>query len=88
MIGRRIPIGLLAEMVGAFLDALEITYVLYDADDELRRLARLRPLAVPGAEHSVPRRRPSCGRKPERIKVKRMCFAAAHYVVAAAQNSA
>lgn len=43
MIGRRIPIGLLAEMVRAFLDALEITYVLYDADDELRRLTRLRP---------------------------------------------
>ena len=42
MIGRRIPIGLLAEMVGAFLDALEITYTLYSEDREPRPV-RMRP---------------------------------------------
>ena len=42
MIGRRIPIGLLAEMVGAFLDALEITYTLYNEDHQPRP-ARMRP---------------------------------------------
>jgi hypothetical protein len=42
MIGRRIPIGLLAEMVGAFLDALEITYTLYNEDHQPRPV-RMRP---------------------------------------------
>ena len=42
MIGRRIPIGLLAEMVGAFLDAIEITYMLYGEDHQPRPV-RMRP---------------------------------------------
>jgi hypothetical protein len=42
MIGRRIPIGLLADMVGAFLDALEITFVLYDEERQPRPV-RMRP---------------------------------------------
>jgi hypothetical protein len=46
MIGRRIPIGLLAEMVSAFLDALDITYVIYGEDHEPRPLRSRPPLAV------------------------------------------
>lgn len=42
MIGRRIPIGLLADMVGAFLDALEITYVLHHEEQDPRPV-RMRP---------------------------------------------
>jgi hypothetical protein len=42
MIGRRIPIGLLAEMVGAFLDALEITYGFYGEERQARPV-RMRP---------------------------------------------
>jgi hypothetical protein len=41
MIGRRIPLGALAEMAAAFLDALEVIYVLYDGD--LPRAARAGP---------------------------------------------
>ena len=41
MIGRRVPIGVLAEVVGAFLDTLEVAYVLYDAGEP--RALRSRP---------------------------------------------
>jgi len=42
LIGRRIPIGLLADMVGAVLDALAITYTIYDQDHQPRPV-RMRP---------------------------------------------
>ena len=41
-------------MVRAFLDALEITYVLYGADDELRPMRLRPPLSlVPRTRHSA-----------------------------------
>jgi hypothetical protein len=46
MIGRRIPIGLLAEMVSAFLDALDITYVIYGENHEPRSVRNRPPLTV------------------------------------------
>jgi hypothetical protein len=46
MIGRRIPIGLLGEMVSAFLDALDITYVLLGDDHEPRPVRGRPPLNV------------------------------------------
>jgi hypothetical protein len=53
MIGRRIPIGLLAEMVGAFLDAIEISYMLH-SDDQQPRPVRMRPslALVPAPTHA------------------------------------
>jgi len=54
MIGRRIPIGLLAEMVGAFLDAIEISYMLFNEDHQ-QRPVRMRPsLALVPAPPSRP----------------------------------
>lgn len=46
LIGRRVPIGTLVAMAGAFLDALEVTWVLYNADAP-RTLAK-RPALRPG----------------------------------------
>jgi hypothetical protein len=46
MIGRRIPIGLLGEMVGAFLDAIDITYVLFNEEHEPRPVRMRPPLSI------------------------------------------
>jgi hypothetical protein len=46
LIGRRVPIGVLLQMTGAFLDALELTYVIYDAETP-RALRSSAPAKLP-----------------------------------------
>jgi hypothetical protein len=52
LIGRQLPIGLLAELAAAMLDALEAHFVLYDNEDVTAPVAPVIPMAAAAAQFS------------------------------------